>query len=134
MLARLGEDEIALQAWEEHDRREPEQATTLFEMAYLMHRMGYPPTAVLSRMKKAIALEPSNTFYQAQYAILHIAAGQPELGRAILVDLLPERIDCPHLATRIARGLEDLQRVDRATRWWRRSIELARDPGYQPED
>jgi tetratricopeptide (TPR) repeat protein len=133
MLSRLGEAELALQAWEECDRREPNQAETLFEIAYLMNRIGYSPTVIISRLKRAVELDPQHAGYQAQLGLVQIAAGRTDLGRQILKDLVPSQVACPHLATRIARGLEEAHRVDLASPWWKRSIELVRDPGYQPE-
>jgi tetratricopeptide (TPR) repeat protein len=133
MLARLGEDELALQAWEECDRREPDQAETLFEMGYLMNRLGYSPAAIISRLKRAAQLDPKHAGYQAQLGLVQIASGRTDEGRQILIDLAPGKVACPHLATRIARGLEEAHRVDLASQWWKRSIELVRDPGYQPE-
>jgi tetratricopeptide (TPR) repeat protein len=130
MLNRLGEDEIALQAWEHCHKREPDNASALFEMGYLMCRLGYSPRAVLPRLKRAMELEPSDVSYRVQYALVELAAGEADQGKQILMDLPPSKVACPHLATRVAQALESLNRIDQATQWWRRSIDLARDPGY----
>jgi hypothetical protein len=133
MLTRLGEDEAALQAWEHLDLLQPNDASTLFEMAYLMSRLGYSPRVVLPRLQRAMELDPAEISYRVQYAVMELTLGQSDIGKRILLDLPAERVACPHLATRIARALETIERPDRATAWWRRSIELARDPGYVVE-
>lgn len=125
-LRRMDELDLALRVCEKWSVEFPTQATAYWGIAYFMARLGFPIDAVADRLEKAYRLAPNRATYRAQFGLVLATAGDADRARAVLIDLAPEVVRCPHLSTRVARAWEMIGDYVHAQVWSDHAVSQAR--------